>query len=225
MENIPKEIGRSILVPCVKWIIGGIRHLSVYYVVEYLNKRKWRHFEKIPFWFPEVYVLGWSVLIFAALALIPQSSNLLVVLVALSTYRLLDIALALCKIIFIEREKREDEYGHYVVARNVSRWVILTFINIFEIIQCFAVLYLFWGHGFSKEITDPLSAFYHSIMTMTTLGYGHYCAESGMAKILVICQLIYFLMFILLVVPTVFSTVRAKELTNEILGETDKHNE
>jgi hypothetical protein len=94
--------------------------------------------------------------------------------------------------------------------------------NIAEIALYFGVLYLKVGVGFSDQISDRLTALYQSLLTFTTLGYGEIHPVSQSAKLLVMFQLIYFIIFVLLVVPVVFSAVRVKEHTTEELGQTER---
>jgi hypothetical protein len=125
-----------------------------------------------------------------------------------------------CRLIFIERRHRQDDKGYYLLARHVERWILLIFINIFEIVACFAVLYLFWGNDFCKKIETPLEAFYQSILTITTLGYGEIHANGQASQLLVIIQLFYFIFYFLLIAPLVFSSFRIKEVTEEVFGQT-----
>lgn len=219
MEGTQKNVEKSIVVPAVKWIIKLFGCLSLY---ERLRRLFWRHHELVPFWFAEVYILGWFVLIGAGLILLPSSSSVFIILVILCIYRLLDILVGIGRIFFIEREHRKDEMGHYLLIRHVGRWAILNLINVFEIILYFSVLFLYLGSGFQEEIKDVLTAFYQSILTITTLGYGEIHADSKASKILVICQLFYFLLYLLLILPRVFASIRTKEVTKEIFGQTDK---
>lgn len=122
-------------------------------------------------------------------------------------------------IIFIQREHRLDTHGHYILVRHVGRWIVMIFFNIFEIILYFSVLFMFFRGDFQEEIVDKVTAFYQSILTATTLGYGEIHPISRISKILVIFQLFYFIIFILMVLPVVLSAIRAKEVTNEGFGE------
>lgn len=217
-----KAVEKSVVVPALKWMIKLFSYLSLY---ERLRRLFWKHHELVPFWFAEVYILGWLVLVVAGLILVSPSSALFIVLVGLSIYRLGDILAAVGRIFFIEREHRKDEMGHYLLIRHVGRWAICNLINVFEIMVCFAVLFLYLGGGFEEEIKDALTAFYQSILTITTLGYGEIHPDSQASKILVIFQLFYFLVYLLLILPRVFASIRTKEVTTEIFGETDAPDE
>ncbi len=149
------------------------------------------------------------------------SSILMRILSILAIFRLFDLLVGLGRIIFIEREQRLDTQGHYLLVRDVSRWTILTFLHLIEISLYFGILYLKNGHGFDEQILDWITAIYQSVLTFTTLGYGEIHAHSSYAKILVILHLFYFMAFVLLIIPFIFSAIRAKERTSEVFGNTD----
>ncbi len=132
---------------------------------------------------------------------------------------LCDLLAGTAKILFIERDDRYDSKGHFLLVRDVSRWVMLVFLNLAEIVLYFGVLYFKLGAGFKDPITDRLTALYQSLLTFANFGYGEIYPVSPSAKVLVMLQLVYFIIFVFLVVPIVFSAVRVKEHTDERLGQ------
>jgi hypothetical protein len=76
---------------------------------------------------------------------------------------------------------------------------------------CFATLNLAQGAAWRPEITDSLTALYHTVVTITTLGYGDIHPISDTAKWLVIAQLGYFMLFAFLVFPIALTAFRTKE--------------
>jgi len=212
-----KNVNNSFIVPIIQKILHLFSIISAYSLI---SKKFWKHHELIPFWFGEAYVFGWLTIIVLLIYIIPTNASLFLFVLFLSIYRLIDILIGVSEIIFIQRQGRKDEDGHYIIARNVERWIILLFVNFIEIVVCFAVLYLFWGSDFSAEITEATIAIYQSTLTLTTLGYGEIHASTGPSHVIVIFQLFYFVYFFFLVAPMVFSAIRTKEITNEEYGET-----
>jgi len=103
--------------------------------------------------------------------------------------------------------------GGYIRIKNVSRWLLLTGVNILQIILCFAILIKSYGYQFvnnTKTITDGLTAFYQSLVTFTTLGYGDYVPTTPKAKLIVIFEVIFFLIMIGFKLPMAVSIIKVK---------------
>ena len=216
-------IGKSVLVPFVKGLINLFCLVSPYHIC---SRMLWRHHECIPFWYAEAYVVLRLFIVSIAFVLLKNPVSLAYSLFSVvCILMLLDLLAGTARIFFIEREDRKDAEGHFIVVRDVSRWVILVFLNLVEIVLYFSVLYFKLGDGFNKTISDRLTALYQSMLTFTTLGYGEIVPETNTAKLLVMCHLAYFIVFAFLVVPAVFSAVRVKVHTREILGDTRKEEE
>jgi hypothetical protein len=153
----------------------------------------------------------WLLLLLIGLKTSAKDSVCFVWLVV-AVFRLVDVLLGSVNLIFIEREEREDDMGYYILARNLNRWIILVLINFAEIVVAFAILYLRIGAQFSGcGIADGTTAVYQSMLTLTTLGYGELHPTTNVARLHVIGQLSYFVVFVLLVAPVVFSAVRTRE--------------
>jgi len=214
------KIKKSFLVPLVKSVVTIFCLISPYQIIARLL---WEHHELIPFWYAEAYVLTRLLVVSLAFFLFRDPSGIAYsILSVICILMLCDLLVGTARIFFVEREDRYDAKGHFVLVRDVSRWVILVFMNVAEIALYFGVLYLKVGVGFSDQISDRLTALYQSLLTFTTLGYGEIHPVSQPAKLLVMFQMIYFVIFIFLVVPVVFSAVRVKEHTTEEFGKTEE---
>lgn len=210
MPSTPDWLKKSFTVPMIKAVIKFFSKLSLYHHIE---KHFWGKDSKVPPGIAEAYVWASAFLITVALFVMPYiyfTAN--VIIVILASYRLFDMLVNVARMIFIESSTTHDQKGQYIIveARNVERWIILNIVNIYEIIMCFSVIFLFWGKDFCDDINSPLTAIYQSFLTLTTLGYGEIHADGNISKLLVILQLAYFIVFILLVAPLVFSSIRAK---------------
>lgn len=104
--------------------------------------------------------------------------------------------------------KENGEYRLYI--RNSVRWFIYAFINVFIVILCYSILFLKFGNQFTPNINKPLTAFYHSIMTFTTLGYGDIKPTCDLSKTIVISELIYFIMVVLGKIPIAASVIKVR---------------
>ena len=142
------------------------------------------------------YVSAWLVVDSAGLAALSWSdshrSTLCILAATLAVVRLSDMMLGFLKPLFA---------GPYPYIEQLDR-IILLLVNIFETTICFATLFLFWGHLWDPCISDWLTAYYQSILTLTTLGYGEIKPLAGLAgdvaRCLVFVQLWYTLVFLLL---------------------------
>ena len=211
---------QSFLVPFVKSVINLFCLVSPYQI---LARLFWKHHELIPFWYAEAYVLIRLIIVSLGLLLLRETSGIAYSFFSvICILMLLELLAGTAKIFFIEREDRHDPQGSFIIVRDVSRWVILVLLNLVEIVLYFGVLYLKFGAGFDAQITDRLTAIYQSLLTFATLGYGEIHPMTPPAKALVMFQLIYFIIFVFLVVPAVFSVIRVKEHTNQELGQTEE---
>jgi len=173
-----------------------------------------RH-RKVPFWFGECYTALWLVLLWVAM-LHAAANDVSAWWIGLALFRLVDVLLGNAWLIVIEREETRDDMGYYLFARNLNRWILLVLMNVAEITVAFALLYLriggqFRTSSFPGGIDSCAAALYQSLLTLTTLGYGELYPATTLARILVMFQLVYFVLFILLVVPAVLSGIRVRE--------------
>jgi len=103
--------------------------------------------------------------------------------------------------------KRKSDY---VRIRSISRWLIFSGINIFQIVICFAILMKSYGYQFSKTILNWETALYQSILTFTTLGYGEYVPICNGTKFLVIFELVAFILIIGFKLPMAINVIKVK---------------
>lgn len=217
--NKEKLFGKSFLVISVKGVIDLLCLISLYQLLAKL----WGDHEKLPFWFAEAYVVSRLLFVSLFFFLLDGPTGMAYGFLSLiCIYMLFDLLVGTAKILLLEREERCDQNGDFIYVRDVSRWVILIFLNIAEIVLYFGVLYFRIGDGFCEHITDRLTAIYQSLLTFTSLGYGHIYPTEPIAKILVMFQLIYFIIFVFLVAPVVFSAIRVKQPTIEQSDETEE---
>ena len=206
-------VEKGFLVPSIKWIL---RHVSCASLYVQIWRRNWSHEELIPFWYAEVYTLLGLTCFAFAFVFVPVRSVLWHICWIAAVYRLLELGYGLSSIIILHRERRRDDQGYYVLARNALRWVLLTLINLAELIIYFSFFYLTWNTHFEPEIATRMAAIYQSVTTLVAVGGT--IPTSDLGRGIVISQLCYFVFFLVLVAPVVLSLIRAKERTTEELG-------
>ena len=86
-----------------------------------------------------------------------------------------------------------------IISRPGSyrRSMLLLFLNYFEIIFAFALVYAH-GHYLNKPFQTWYDPIYFSFTTLATIGFGDYYPVAGYGKILVCMQSMLFLMFVVL---------------------------
>jgi hypothetical protein len=78
---------------------------------------------------------------------------------------------------------------------------------------CFAKICLYFGNEWSNPIKDPVTALYHSLVTMTTLGFGDFTPTTQNTKVLVITEMLAFFVYFVLLFPIIISAIRTKPVT------------
>ncbi len=93
--------------------------------------------------------------------------------------------------------------------RSYRRAVLLLFFNFLEIVFDFAVLYSSGKH-ISPSFVNLIDPIYFSFTTSTTIGFGDYAPVTSVAKFLVICQAIIYLLFLVLFVNVFANRIEQK---------------
>ena len=143
----------------------------------------------------DMYVIIWFILlvICALLVLLPYSFTRWLSAI-LSLYRVFDIIVAAVNITLLDR-LRLGKTVHYV--SSVERSLFLSLWNFFEIILCFGVVYSA-SINFLKGANGFFDAYYFSVITQLTIGYGD-VLPLGHLKLLSMIQGLIGLVFGLLV--------------------------
>lgn len=104
-----------------------------------------------------------------------------------------------------------------IVVRNVRAAVLTVLLNIVEIINCFAVLILYFGEEYTPVVGEGVSAVYLSTVTFLTLGFGdiHPREGSWIGQLLTIAELWCFLFFLVMLGPLVFGLAGSHYRSNE----------
>jgi hypothetical protein len=172
--------------------------------LRYLLAKKGRPQENwvVEVWLTLLLVLGWLAL---DSALISWHIRY-----ALASYFLLDTIGATLGDIVVSPIVYRDEEGPFLSIHNPSRWLLVTVVSVFLIIEAFALLFLNYGCQFDPPITDAITAIYMSLVTFTTVGYGDIKPVSLSTKKLVCVELSFFLFFLAVKIPLAVSVIRTK---------------
>ncbi len=213
-----RGVETSFLVPTMEYILRVLCRLSLYQWIFRLMKKvgKWPDEELIPFWFAEAYVVTPLLLLAAAFFFVPVGGWLWYVCLGVAGYRLFDLLQALGSYFVFDRQRRQDEQGYYILARHAIRWILLTLLNFVEIVLYFSFAYLTFSRSFNPAIDTRVGAIYQS--SVTFLANPTSLPISDLARLVVILHVGYFVFFLVLVAPVIFSLIRTKEQTTEVLG-------
>ena len=162
--------------------------------------------------FMDVFVLVWTVVM--SFALFCGRLQLWIAMVAV--YRIVDIVSY--RVFFLLVKSQEKPWKEDILRRSL----VIAVVNFYEIVVGFAVLYLYTGCIVQAGTPNPLpgagAAFYYSLVTMTTLGYGEYVPLNNVGRVLVVAQLtttIIFLLFLLPALVSVFSSRLTRDSEND----------
>jgi hypothetical protein len=155
----------------------------------------------------EYYVTAWIVAVFFMLALpVPEYEAWKWFLLALLPgWRVLDImTFHMCAVMFNSP------------VRSLRRTFVFAILNLIEIVTAYAVCYRYVGGvvsppGQYPQGLTPVSAWYFSVVTATTVGYGDFRPESDFTRLIVILELLTAVVFTLTVLPAIVQGLGIRE--------------
>jgi len=151
--------------------------------------------------FMDIYVLLWaavmSLTLFAGLR-----PTWIAVIVA--CYRVLDIVNY--RVFFLLVKSQEKPWTEDVLRRSL----VIAVVNFYEVVVGFAILYLHCDcvrqtGGDLGSLQGAVAAFYFSLVTMATVGYGDFVATTSVGRGLVIAQITSTIVFVLFLLPALVS--------------------
>ena len=129
------------------------------------------------------------------------------ILIFSSLYILLNSLAATFRDVFLAPNLHNGD----IQINDWQRWLWLTLLSLIEVILSFAIIILFFGDQFKQPIQDPITAVYFSIVTFFTIGYGDIYPITHFAKLIVLVEIIYFLLFLSIKIPMIVATIKLKE--------------
>jgi hypothetical protein len=152
--------------------------------------------------FMDVYVIVWVVLLSICLfsGSIPRHLTMV-----LAIYRVFDIVSYRIFFLLVKSEVRPW------TADTLRRSLVIVLLNFFEIVVAFAILYAATGSIASSAhpdifIDSPGLAFYYSLITISTVGYGDYVPANSVGRALAMVEVSTMLLFLIYLLPALIST-------------------
>jgi hypothetical protein len=161
-------------------------------------------------WMADAYVILLLAGLVSALIL-GGRSNVNFCLVLFAAYVLIDATGSVVRDVIISPPTYNDENGLYISIYDGPRWLVLAFLNVIEVVLCFAVFFLYYGQQFCPVIDEPITAIYFSFVTFISLGYGDIKPIYASTRTLVCCEILSFILFLAIRVPAAVSIFRVKE--------------
>jgi len=171
-------------------------------------------------------------LLLLGLAAFARASALAYVGIVIAGWRLADLFVAHAKMVLLESERgraMSEEDGE-ITVRHAQRWPVMVLLDFLHVVICFAILYVaidllagpgaapftvhFFGTANPSSLMTALlagvNAFYFSLVTIVTLGYGDFAPAFPAWRALVSVEIIYGLFFLVFVFIVVMPTIRTK---------------
>lgn len=131
------------------------------------------------------------------------------ILGVLVSLRILEIDAILLSVFFLVR------YGLQRFPVSINRSLILLFMNFFEIVLCFSLLYLtsqsVLATDCGNKVDNPLDSIYFSVVTITTLGYGDFRPIGVLGRLIVIFEALTGLLFVVVIFSSFLQMSRPHE--------------
>jgi hypothetical protein len=149
----------------------------------------------------DVYVLLWASIVSLTLFSGVIASWIAVIV---ACYRIVDIVNY--RIFFLLVKSQEKPWTEDVLRRSL----VIAVVNFYEVVVGFAILYLHCDcvrqtGGDLGGLQGPIAAFYFSLVTMATVGYGDFVATTALGRELVIAQITSTIVFVLFLLPALVS--------------------
>lgn len=163
-----------------------------------LCPKRWRWAHE----FMDLYVLVWAALLSLIFfsTLIPWS-----VAIFLAAYRVFDILTYRVYFLLVKSQEKPWESDRF------RRSLAIVLVNFYELVLAFAILYLRThsiasAGSLGSPVVSRSIAFYFSLVTMTTVGYGDYVPASALGRLLVVAQLSSVVVLLIFLLPALVST-------------------
>jgi hypothetical protein len=182
-------------VTLLEWLVPL---LSV--LLEYVSLTTFEHFLSRRKNVKDIYALVWLGVLTSSLVtfkLWVADSRIRCLVLVLACFRAFDITKYRFYSLLVEPYRRSP----------ISRRFVFLLVNFGEAVVAHAILYLLSGQVFrgTEKLASRFAAFYYSLVTMVTLGYGDYAAKEWNAQLIVVAQITTSLVFLVFIIPTLVS--------------------
>jgi hypothetical protein len=185
---------RSLVVELWESTFLWLEKLSVFYLIRHSVPNFAKKCPKLSWlvrivnssYFPEAWVLGWTVIALVVLVLVsgildPLGWSRYIVL-TIGFYRTYELAVYQINVTFLaeyrnKKRRREDQSVPQYALHGYRRLVLMSIHNYIEVLLWFAAIYAAFSDQFhivngDISLNNIVGALYFSVVTMTTLGYG-----------------------------------------------------
>jgi hypothetical protein len=210
---IPLKWEGSIILILTAFIYDVIAWCSpfnwVVLLYEYFGSKRTGKEQRMPMWIIDLFII--ILLFFEIIVFIGNKRDCLMICIGI--IGLIDILSTTLRDVVLSPAIHKDEKGSFIQIRNSRRWFLMAAINVLQVIICFGIIILYVGaQNFNEPINEPLNAFYFSLVTFTTVGYGDFCPVTDLGKIILSGELLFFFLLILTKVPIAVNIFRVKEV-------------
>jgi len=177
-----------------------------------------------------VFVLVLLVLVFVGPRIYGVCTVLLPIILLVPICRIFDLLRAHLDFILLHSERGTRTDDGYIIIRHAQRWIVFLFADFLQIVLSFAVIYWvidilkygceapfhkpFYVTGIPIDILESLrigiNAFYFSLVTIVTLGYGDFRPTTPLCRLLVSSEILIGLFFLFLVFVIAMPTIKTK---------------
>jgi len=155
---------------------------------------------------------------------------LTVIFLVIAIYRILDLLIAHLKIVLLDSDNTNRTDDGYINIRHAQRWICFLLVDLLQVVLAFAVIYWvidvsassckapfnehFYIEGTSIDILGSLkigvNAFYFSLVTVVTLGYGDFYPTTAFCRLIVSLQILVGLFLLFSVFVIAMPTIKTK---------------
>lgn len=186
----------------------------------YIFKRNDKIFRKIELML--VTIAAISIFILATIDKLPFWAGIVVSVVL--TQRILEYLIVYSRNFIFNKGR---VFTHFKSGSERSQWLIMMFfINIFQVIITFAILYRFLSVHSPSAFSHPLSlldSLYFSVITSLTVGYGDIVPLSQLAKLLVMFHGMFVFYTMVIVVNGLISLHFSEQDSSKPISSGEKH--
>lgn len=148
------------------------------------------------------YVPCWLLVLSVILAFVERGSPLAILAAG---YEAADVAVY--RVYFFLVKSGEKRWQHNRLRRTLT----LAVLNLIELILAYAILFFQYGNvgassgGTESLLKTPVTAFYFSLVTMATVGYGDLVPLDDSTRLLVIAEILSGVLMLVFLLPTLLS--------------------
>lgn len=192
------------MLPTVNFVLRSLFWVNVHFLIQRLWAKDDEHRGQ---WLLEVYGSTWFILTAGTLAAIhfadwTAETTAVRWIAWLCTYRVATLGHSVLCYVLLDQLRA-------VRLRNTETWFLMSILTVGEIVQCFAVIIFATGAQWDPNVQDVGMAFYQSVVTITTLGFGDISPTTGLTRFIIVAELFYFVLIVVLLLPMLLTSLES----------------